>query len=160
MSQGRPRPWSRSALAAACLVLTTAACGQPHPTLEELRTVPAVSLHPPGAIAVRHGGVDSDSKMGGNAAILTDVYATDDSPEAVFDYYRSHLGPEWTENDNAGARAMQWTDSVAWESDAYLLKVGIDDDAYRSRVATGDPDVAGKRTLFELQLQANPENVS
>lgn len=152
--------WVR-ALAAACLLLTTVACGgQPHPTLEELRKVPEVSLHPPGAIAIRHGGADSDSKMGDNAAILTDVYATDDSPAAVFDYYRNHLGPGWTENDNAGTRATQWADSAAWESDAYRLKIGIDDHAYLSRVAAGNPEVAGKRTLFELQLQANPENDS
>ncbi|WP_344153844.1 hypothetical protein [Nocardioides koreensis] len=122
--------------------------------------MPEVSLHPPGATAIRHGGVDSDNKMGGNAAILTDVYATDDTPAAVLDYYRNHLGSGWTENDDAGTRATQWADSAAWESDSYLLKVGIDDKAYRSRVAAGDPDVAGRRTLFEVQLQANPENAS
>ena len=163
MSHRRPRSLSRSvvaparALAAAFLVLTTAACGQPHPTLEELRKVPEVSLHPPGATAIRHGGVDSDSKMGGNPAILTDLYAADDTPAAVLDYYRNHLGPEWTEDDNA---ATKWARSAAWESDRYLLQVGIDDEAYRSRAASSYPDVAGRRTWFELQLQANPRNSS
>ena len=122
--------------------------------------MPEVSLHPAGATAIRRGGVDSDSKMGGNAAILTDVYATDDNPAAVFDYYRNHLGPEWTEDDNAGTRATSWADSAAWESDEYVLQIGIDDEAYRSRAAAGHPDVAGRRTWFELQLQANPTDSS
>lgn len=122
--------------------------------------MPEVSLHPPGAAAIRHGGVDSDNKMGGNPAILADLYATDDTPAAVLDYYRDHLGQEWTADDNAGTRPRDWAKSGAWESDRYVLQVGIVDKAYRSRAASAYPDVAGRRTWFVLQLQVNPRNAS
>lgn len=44
-------------VASAAFVLATAGCGQPHPTLAELRKVPEASVVPVGPVLVRRGGV-------------------------------------------------------------------------------------------------------
>jgi hypothetical protein len=126
---------------------------QPHPTLDELRDVPQASLHPPGATLVRAGGSDSDSKLGDNAAVLVDLYAARTDATQVLDYYRSHLGDGWREDPNAGTRATEWGRSTAWESDTYVLQVGIVTSAYQQRVAQAYPQTAGAATVFEVQLQ-------
>ncbi len=69
--------------------------------------------------------MDSNNKMGVNAAILRDVYATDDRPAAVFAHYRHHLGADWVEDVDLGPRLTQWRDSVGWESDKYVMLIGI-----------------------------------
>jgi hypothetical protein len=99
--------------------------------------------------------VDSDRKNygGANAAILTDLYATNDDPATVLAFYRDHLGDAWVEDRNAGVRRTEWADADAWESTDYLFQVGIDDVDYRHRAAAVFPQVAGKRTLFALSLQ-------
>ncbi|MGN6131085.1 MAG: hypothetical protein ACTHOK_12170 [Nocardioidaceae bacterium] len=142
--------------ASAGLVFTAAGCAQPHPTLDELRQVPEVSLLPAGAVLVRRGGVDSDRKnFGGvNPAILSDLYATDDAPAAVFAFYRDHLGDGWVEDRNAGVMRTEWADADAWESAGYLFQVGVENADYRNRAAAVLPRAAGKTTLFELSLQA------
>lgn len=145
--------------ASGCLAFAVAGCAQPHPTLSDLRQVPEVSLHPPGAVLVRRGGVDSDRRNfgGANPAILTDLYATDDAPAAVVAYYRSHLGDGWTEDRNAGVRRTEWSDADAWESADYLLQIGIDSADYRRAAATVIPGIAGRRTLFMLSLQSRSD---
>ena len=142
--------------ASAGLVFVTAGCAQPHPTLADLRQVPEVSLLPAGAVLVQRGGVDSDRKnFGGvNPAILTELYATDEDPAAVFAFYRDHLGDAWVEDRNAGVWRTEWADADAWESADYLFQVGIEDADYRHRAAAAIPGAAGKRTLFALSLQA------
>lgn len=141
---------------AAGLALVTAGCTKPHPTLADLRQVPEVSLHPAGAVLVQRGGVDSDRKnFGGvNPAILTDLYATDDAPAAVFAFYRDHLGDAWVEDSNPGVMRTEWADAAAWESADYLFQVGIISADYRNRAAAAIPRAVGKRTLFALSLQA------
>jgi hypothetical protein len=145
--------------AVACLLAVTATgcLGHQPPTLEELRKVPEASLHPPGASLVREGGSDSDDKLGSNAAVLVDVYATDETAGDVLGYYRDQLGSAWTEDDNAGTRATQWAQSAAWVSDDYVLQVGMDDASYRHRFGRAYPDAADASTLFEIQLQARPQ---
>ena len=141
--------------ASACLVSGTAGCGQPHPTLRELRQVPEVSLRPAGAVLVRRGGADSDRKNfgGTNPAVLVDLYATDDDPAAVLAFYRDHLGGGWVEDRNAGVRRTEWTDADAWESSDYLFQIGIDGPEYSGRAAAAYPKAAGKRTLYVLSIQ-------
>ena len=104
---------------------------------------------------MQRGGADSDRKnFGGvNPAILTDVYATDDSPAAVFAFYRDHLGEAWVEDRNSGVTTDEWAHADAWESADYLFQVGIETAEYRKRAAVATPAAAGKRTLFALSLQ-------
>lgn len=105
---------------------------------------------------VQRGGVESDRRnFGGvNPAILNDLYATNDDPEAVFAFYRDHLGHGWVEDPNAGVRRTEWADADAWESAHYLFQVGIVNADYRRRAAAALPRARGRRTVFALSLQA------
>lgn len=147
--------WLR-ALAGMCVLLVLAACGQPHPTLDELRDLPEASAHPVGSVLVQRGGSDSDDKLGAapNQAVMTDLYATDDDPSSVLNYYRTRLGKDWTENDRAAGLRSDWSEATTWESDDYILQVGIENASYVDRARQAYPKVANKRTLFVLQLQA------
>jgi hypothetical protein len=61
---------------------------------------------------------------------------------------------------HCSARATQWDRSAPWVSDRYVLQVGIDDPGYRRRLEGMHPEIGGKRTILELELQAGPQGSS
>lgn len=156
---GADSPWVGCRVVAGSVVLAAflfaAGCaGHPHPTLNELKKIPAASIVYPGSVGPGVGGSDSNNKFGANAAIFQRIQLTNDSAAQVLTFYQQQLtGEGWTRNDAAAQGIAYLTQSWGWTMGKRRISVGIIGGDYKTSFQQRLPQYAAYSTMYEIFLQ-------
>jgi hypothetical protein len=138
-----------------------ASCGGGSRSLSDLKSLPESGLHPPDARFVSHNEHDAEQTIDGPlAAIVGDVFATEDDADGIIAFYDAELTRRGYVRDDRDPWNVRTTIEVTvrvWRHDDVAARVAI----YRA----DDPQVPPlpsdmpNGTLFELAL-ANAHAVS
>lgn len=154
MTRGRASGRGLSTCLLFGLLLTAGCVGQPHPTLKELRRLPAASIVYPGSVGPGAGGTDSDNKFGANAAVFTRIELTNATPDQILRYYAQQLLADgWTRNDVAGGGNPNWIRSWGWTKGKRRVALGILNDDYKTSLQHSDTEFNNYTTAYEIDLQ-------
>ena len=90
-------------IALAVVAVVAHGCGSGLPSLADLKASPAAALHPAEAVAVSHNEHDAEQTVDGPVvAIVGDVFAINDRPDAVFAFYDAELDKLGFARDDRG----------------------------------------------------------
>jgi hypothetical protein len=151
----RRRRKAFTAAVVGCAALLAVGCSrQPHPTLNELKKIPATSIVYPGSVGPGVGGSDSNNKFGVNAAIFERIQLTNDSAAQVLTFYQQQLTDQgWTRDDAVAQGIAYLTQSWGWTMGKRRISLGIIGGDYKASFQQRLPQYAAYSTMYEVFLQ-------
>jgi hypothetical protein len=142
----------------AVAALVAIGCGDGLPSLDDLKASPAAGIHPTDAVVVSHFENNAEQTVDGPVvAMVGDVFAINDDPDSVFEFYEAgltKLGFVRDDHDLSVIKTVMETDVRVWRQANVVARVSIfrTDDPQLPPIP---PDFQGG-TVFELTLIARP----
>lgn len=130
-----------------------AGCGGVSPSVEDLRSLGVVNLHPAGTIRYFYAESQGNSGVEPTAANIAAKFATHQGIGSLISFYDRQLRRRgWTRNDNAAAGQSDWTHVWAWTKHKVQFRLGTLDQRTLMLVHRDIPKTEGTTLAYEVSV--------